>query len=396
MARIDFIFFDAGEGHRSTANALYQVIEKQSFWQPRMVNIHETKILDSIDMFYGMTGIRGTDIYNLMLKKGWTRLDPLYLFLSKLSIRHKHSAIVSLLENYWLENQPDLVVSCIPIVNRVLWESLQKVIPATPFVTILTDFADCPPNYWIEPQEQFLICPTERAVEQARSLGYREEFIFRTSGLVINPQFYEPITVDRRIERQKLGLEPDLSTGLVMFGGQGSTVMLEIAECLERSPLKLQLIFLCGRNQKLATTLRRSKSRLPRFVETFTSEIPYYMHLSDFLIGKPGNISISEAVAMKLPVITECNISTLMQERYCSQWIVDNKVGIVIRNFRNIDRAVAELIQPKNLASYRANAATLNNQAVFEIPNILQQIIVKTGSVKPTSFKRGIHATRLF
>ncbi|MEH2082360.1 MAG: hypothetical protein V7K89_20965 [Nostoc sp.] len=76
--------------------------------------------------------------------------------------------MIALLESHWQKNQPDLVVSCIPFYNRVLRESLQKAKPTTPFVTILTNFADSPPQYWIEPQEQFLICPTEQAVEQAR------------------------------------------------------------------------------------------------------------------------------------------------------------------------------------------------------------------------------------
>ena len=39
---------------------------------------------------------------------------------------------------------------------------------------------------------------------------------------------------------------------LVLFGGYGSKVMLEIAERLDRSKLDLQLIFICGRNEKLA------------------------------------------------------------------------------------------------------------------------------------------------
>lgn len=371
MKKIDLIFFDAGAGHRSTANALEQVIKKQYSLHPQLLNICEAGMLKSIEMSYR----RGNDIYNLMLKKGWTILDPLYLTLAKLKLRHNHSAGVSFLESYWRENQPDLVVSCIPLFNRMLWESLQKAMPTTPLVTILLDFADCPPNYWIEPQKQFLICPSERTVEQAIALGHQKERIFRISGRVIDPRFYQPITVDRRIERQRLGLEPDLPTGLVMFGGYGSTVMIEIAKYLEYSSLKLQLIFICGRNEKLASTLRSSQSRLPRFVETFTSEIPYYMHLCDFFIGKPGSGTIGEAVAMKLPVITECNVSTLVQERTTCEWIVNNQVGIVVRNFRNIDKAVAELIQPENLARYRANTASLNNQAVFEVVDILSRIL---------------------
>lgn len=284
MTRIDLIFYGGGGGHRSTATALSQVIEKQQpSWQPRLVNIEKTGIIEQADMFYRMTGLNGNDIYNLLLKKGWTFLTPLLRSLAKLNIRQNSSELIALLESHWRKNQPDLVVSCIPFYNRVLRESLQKAIPKTPFVTILIDFADCPPNFWIEPQEQFLICPTEQAVEQARAFGHQEKRIFRTSGVVINPRFYETITVDRRIERQRLGLAPDLPTGLVLFGGYGSKVMLEIAKRLECFQDKLQLMFICGRNEELASALRQSQGFQKRFVTTFTEDIRYYMHLASTL-----------------------------------------------------------------------------------------------------------------
>jgi UDP-N-acetylglucosamine:LPS N-acetylglucosamine transferase len=103
-----------------------------------------------------------------------------------------------------------------------------------------------------------------------------------------------------------------------------------------------------------------------------------YMQIADFFIGKPGPGSVSEALAMKLPVIVECNAWTLPQERYNAEWIVEMQVGIVLRNFRKIDEAVARLIEPSALSLYRANAAAINNRAVFEIPGILEQILERS------------------
>ena len=90
----------------------------------------------------------------------------------------------------------------------------------------------------------------------------------------------------------------------------------------------------------------------PRFIEGFTSEIPYYMHLSDFFIGKPGPGSISEALAMKLPVIVESNAWTLPQERYNTEWVREHGVGVVLPNFRGISAPVSELLG--SLDEYRA------------------------------------------
>jgi 1,2-diacylglycerol 3-beta-galactosyltransferase len=373
MKKIYFTIYDMGAGHRSTANALKEVIEQQKLpWKVEVVEVFQE--------VFGTT--RPQFVYNnWVLKKKWAKLinDPLSVPLFKLEIRLRHRAWRKRLQQYWREHQPDLVVSLMPLVNRVLCKSLRAELPETPFVTLPIDLADSPPQFWIEQQEQFFICPTERMVEQAQQFGYREEQIFRTSGVVINPQFYEPIAVDRRIEKQRLGLDPDLPTALIMFGGHGSNAMIEIAQCLERSQQKLQLIFICGRNEKLANALRASQSHLLRFVEGFTDRIPYYMYLSDFFIGKPGPGAISEALVMKLPVITDCNALTLFTERYNAQWVVERGVGIVVRDFRHVDRAVAELLQPENFARYQANAAVLNNQGVFEVVDILARIL-KTSS----------------
>jgi UDP-N-acetylglucosamine:LPS N-acetylglucosamine transferase len=377
MKKVDFIFFDAGGGHRSAAMALQQVITQQGRpWEIRMVNLQEQ--LDTLDIFRRITGIRLQDYYNLMLKKRWTLGSGELLKGLHIVIRMFQPKLVRLLCGFWRAGQPDMVVSLIPNFNRALKLSLEAALPGTPLVTILTDIADYPPHFWIERQEQYLNCGSDRAVAQAQELGHAASRILRTSGMILNPRFYEPIDADRGAQRQRLGLDPHFPTGLVLFGGEGSAVMLEIARRLEAAARPLQLILICGRNQKLAATLRATPARIPMFVEGFTREVPYYMHLSDFFIGKPGPGSISEAIAMKLPVIVERNAWNLPQERYNCEWVREQDVGLVLSNFRRIGAAVGELLEPATYARMRANAAKQSNQAVFEIPDMLEAIMAGT------------------
>jgi UDP-N-acetylglucosamine:LPS N-acetylglucosamine transferase len=225
-------------------------------------------------------------------------------------------------------------------------------------------------------QDQYFVCGTAKAVEQARSLGHTDDRIFTTSGMILRPNFYEPVKVDRAVERARLGLHPTRPTGLVLFGGQGSKVMLEISERLRDT----QLILICGRNQKLAERLKAQRAGAPRFIEGFTQEVPYYMYLSDFFIGKPGPGSISEAVAMKLPVIVERpNAFTLPQERYNPTWVREHHAGMVVENFRGIAGAVKELLA--SLDSYRESVSRIENRAVFEIPGILATILEKKATL---------------
>jgi 1,2-diacylglycerol 3-beta-galactosyltransferase len=374
VKKLDFIFFDAGGGHRSAATALQQVIARQGRpWEVRMVNLQEQ--LDALDVFRRLTGIRLQDIYNLLLKKGWTLGSAELLKGLHLVIRLFQPALVRMLRDFWLRSRPDLVVSLVPNFNRALGLSLESALPGTPLVTILTDLADYPPHFWIERQRQYLVCGSDRAVQQARGLGHPDRRIFRASGMILNPRFYEPVSVDRSAERRRLGLDPELPTGLVLFGGEGSMVMLEIARRLQSAARPLQLILICGRNEKLAAQLRAMRSRIAMFVEGFTREVPYYMRLADFFIGKPGPGSISEALAMQLPVIVECNAWTLPQERYNTDWVRERQVGLVLPDFHRIAPAVEQLLEPETYARLRANAAAQNNRAVFEIPDMLETIL---------------------
>jgi len=372
MKKLDFIYFDAGGGHRAAADALRQVMERQQRpFEIRMVNLQE--LLDGLDVFRKVTGLRLEDCYNLMLKKGWTLGSAQLTAGLHLVIRLFHGQQVRMLTAFWRQSRPDMVVSLVPNFNLALFESLRVALPGVPMATILTDIADYPPHFWMEPQAQHWICGSDKAVEQALAMGHSEEMVHRVSGMILNPRFYDiqPLCeVERAEAREALGFDPQQPVGLVLFGGQGATVMRQIAE---RLPDR-QLILICGHNQKLRARLEGLRHPAAMFVEDFTKEVPRYMQLADYFIGKPGPGSLSEAAEMKLPVIVERNAWTLPQERYNAEWVREQGIGIVLPDFRGIGRAVEELLEPAAWERFRAATRRIHNRAVFEIPDILERI----------------------
>ena len=292
-------------------------------------------------------------------------------------IRTYHPAQVRLLTAFWKERRPRLVVSLIPNFNRALFQSLASAAPGVPMVTILTDLADYPPHFWIENQKQYFICGTHRARAQALQMGHPEARVFQVSGMILRPEFYEPQLAHPAEERKRLGLDPELPTGLVLFGGEGSNVMYSIAKRLGNSRTDLQLIMLCGRNQKLRARLQSLKTRNKVHVEGFTKDIPRFMHLADFFVGKPGPGSISESLKMNLPVIVERNSWTLPQERYNADWVKENGVGVVVDNLTEIETTVSNLLANGRLKALRRNITCVENRAVFEIPPILDKILAE-------------------
>ena len=368
--RLDIAFFDAGGGHRAAANALKLSIERGGKpWNVRIVNLQET--LDELDIFRKTTGVRMQDIYNHLLRKGWTLGSELLIGPMHGVIRLYHRPAVKMLAEFWRRDTPELLVSVVPNLNRALFEAYRQVVPDGRMVTILTDLADYPPHFWIEKQDQWFICGTDRAVEQAREQGHRPERVLRASGMILHPRFYEVPQIDRRAELARLGLDPNKLTGLVLFGGFGSFRMVDIAEKVSEAKLDIQLIFICGKNEKLRQRLKGMKLSFPAYIEGFTSEVPHYMSLADFFVGKPGPGSISEALHLGLPVIVERNAWTLPQERYNTDWVRENNVGLVIDNFDNIVPAIREM----KIDCLRANTKKLNNRAVFEIPEMLEGLL---------------------
>jgi len=376
--RIHLVFFDAGGGHRNAATALQVQIERQGLpLDVSLVNLQE--VLDPLDILRKLTGIRIQDMYNKMLRHGWTLGSPQLMRVLQLVVRSYHGPSVKVLEKFWHESAPDMVVSLVPHFNRAMRESFDRAFPGRPFVTVLTDLADYPKHFWIESQPQYLVCGTERAVQQARELGHLDGAVFQTSGMILHPRFYEPEQYDRIAERKKLGLDPDLPVGIVLFGGYGPSKMLQMLRQINQSSLPVQLILICGKNEKLAQALRREQSRIPIHVEGFTTQIPYFMALSDFFIGKPGPGSISEALSRHLPVIIDCNAWTLPQERYNAEWVRERHAGMVVRSFNGIDASVKELLA--SLDSYRESVAHNENRAVFEIPQMLAEILEKNATL---------------
>jgi 1,2-diacylglycerol 3-beta-galactosyltransferase len=193
--------------------------------------------------------------------------------------------------------------------------------------------------------------------------------------MIMRPEFHLDVPFEREAERTRVGLDARTPTGLVLFGGTGSRVMKRIAAALPETPL----ILMCGRNEALADRLRaqpRAPGDAARVVVGHTPDVAHWMRMADFFIGKPGPGSLSEAVQMGLPVIVTRNAWTMPQERWNTDWVRQNGVGLVLRSFREVRGAVAELTA--HAPAYRERVARVDNRAVFDVPDILERILQQT------------------
>ena len=326
--------------------------------------------------------------YNARLARGWTVGLEQELKLLQAGIRMLHPTLVRRLQQHWARSEPDLVVSLVPNFNRAIGESLASTLPGVPFMTVLTDLADLPPSFWIEPSvNPHVVCGTDRAVAQALASGCRPDQVHRVSGMILHPEFHDPCTVDRHAERTQLGLDPAALTGVVMFGGHGSAEMIEVAQALPELPL----ILLCGHNRRLAARLRALPARAPRVVVGFTQDVRRWLQLGDFFVGKPGPGSLSEAIQCGLPVVLTRNRRTMPQERFNTVWVQQQGVGLVIRRYAELP-AVVETLSAQ-LPRLRDHVQAQHNEAVFEVMDLIARVLdgAQHGSPCPESFTASLN-----
>src|SRR5215472_11366078 len=203
MRKIVIPFTKGGGGHRAAANAMLHVIERQGHrWRIELLDVD--KVLRPLDPFFWVFRIEGCEIYNWLLRQGWTFGSEILIRIMQAEYRIVHPFQVRIFRRRWRELKPDLVLSVMPHINRAIYDSLRQGTSATPLATLLTDIADLPPRYWFERQDQHFICGSERAIEQGRAIVGPNSHLWRVSGMVIHPKFYETRTIDRKALQEQL------------------------------------------------------------------------------------------------------------------------------------------------------------------------------------------------
>jgi 1,2-diacylglycerol 3-beta-galactosyltransferase len=371
-ATVDLVYFHAGGGHRAAARALQsRLAVSHPHWTVRLVDLFQ--VLDPQQRFRRLTGFAPEAYYNKRLSTGFTLGLASELRLLQAMIRLGHDTMVERLEDHWRRSPPNLVVSLVPNFNRAMGQGIRALAAPTPFVTVMTDLADHPPHFWVEPGfTEHLVCGTDHAVAQALEQGISASRIHRVSGMLLSAGFYTPTADDRAARRLSLGLDPHAPVGVVMFGGHGSRAMKRIATALDDLPL----ILLCGHNEALRRTLAELPARAPRHVLGFTDEVVQWMRLADYFIGKPGPGSVSEALHCGLPLIVTRNAWTMPQERWNTQWVREQGLGVVLPAFTQVRSGVETILA--DLPRWRQRVARIDNQALFEVPRILQRLLEGT------------------
>lgn len=145
------------------------------------------------------------------------------------------------------------------------------------------------------------------------------------TGIPIDPAFArKPSRQDARL---KHGLSPDMITVLVSAGGFGVGPMEMLISSIDEVQTPIQMVVICGKNEKLKDDIGKLKTRHAKKVVGFTKEMDSYMAASDILVGKAGGLTSSEAFAQGL-ILVVVNPVPGQEERNSDHFLEE---GIALR-----------------------------------------------------------------
>jgi len=369
---------DAGGGHRAAARALVAAAaEMRAPFRLRVENLQE--ILAPLDPLRRLTGVSLEALYNLILRGHWTVLLVPLLRVMHGAIAVRRRALQRAVREHLAARPPAAVLSVLPNFNGVVRDAWREVRPGAPFVVLLTDFADFPPRFWIEPGIGRVIVGSAEAAAQAGRVGLPAERVSRVSGMVLNPSFYGRGGPEARERvRRELRLGDDF-TVVLLYGGKGSPEMEPLTSRLLESGPGRRVIAIAGDNPKLLAKLEALKPRASGRLHCagFTDRVAEYLAAADLLVTKPGPGSLAEAFHQGVAVVVVRDRSTIPQERYNTRFVEEHGLGVVVPRWSDIPQTVLALARDRErLGRLRANVEALaENRAVYEVIRILAREI---------------------
>jgi 1,2-diacylglycerol 3-beta-galactosyltransferase len=351
------------------------VLEAHGGYRVTLVNPYR-EILTDLDPFARWTGRTVEETYNaVILGGGRTGLFCLGFFaLSAVSVAALRRTGRRAFARLWGKTKPDLVVSVLPVLNPAMIDSLKTWRGGTvPFAIMMTDWAELLPFVWFPRGSGYAaIAGTQPGLARLRAKRHPQDRTFATGGLLIRPEFLEPLPDDPGAERAALGLEPERPTIVVTYGGHGSPRMVALARALAEAGVGLQVIFLCGRNEAIVEELQAADLPFPHLIRGYCEDIHRYMAVADVFVGKAGPQSVSEALALGLPVLID-GWRVLPQERALTRWIRVSGVGTTFRRASGfVRKAEALAARPR---PYEARAAARTNTAARDLVRIVQTLL---------------------
>ncbi len=204
------------------------------------------------------------------------------------------------------------------------------------------------------------------------------------SGIPIDPVFASP--KDKTEMRLKYGLTPDVPAILISAGGFGVGRVSQIVESLLDLKHPAQILAICGRNADLQKSIEKTAARISADSKLsikaigFTTDIDEYMAASDILLGKPGGLTSSEALARGLAFVIVNPIPG--QEERNSDHLLEQGAAVRCNNLPVLAYKIDRLLDdPANLKRMQVAACCMARpRAAYDIVSSFESLAARNNT----------------
>ena len=245
------------------------------------------------------------------------------------------------LEKFFLSERPDVIVSTHFFASEVASTLKAKRKLKTHLLTVVTDFVVH--SVWMATQTDRYVVGAEDARDALMRRGVPGEKI-SLLGIPIDPLFER--VEDRTALSKKIGADPELFTVLIVSGGFGVGPIENLVSHLSRHS-RLQLLVVCGHNLSLYRRLTSQTASVRKRVHLFefVDNMHELMSISDCMISKSGGLTMSEALAKRLPPFILYPIPG--QEGGNRDVLVRHHAALPVKNIRDLEKRFSDLAQLK-------------------------------------------------
>ena len=224
---------------------------------------------------------------------------------------------------------------------------------SVPTIGVPTDFGVH--DFWIQPGIDSY-CVAHDSVANLESVERTQVMV---SGIPLSPWFRDPPTMLQA--RQQLGLDPARPVVLVQGGGLGLGVDA-VARRLVSGTRNAQIVALAGRNADAHAAAGALAARFPHRLRAcnWTDRIELFLRAADIVVGKPGGMTVAEALACGRPLLATRSLRG--QEGFNVGFLERHGVGWLVSEQELVTRVESLLAYPAELARIQEHAASLGRR----------------------------------
>ena len=346
MKKVLILTVTAGNGHNACAKSVKAKLEKEGKDEV------EVKVVDLLKSFSSPINVWTADKgYSFAVSKALWIYNVIFDILkdSKPENRYKCSAqscavstVTGLLKEI-MDFQPD-VIYCTHFYAGIALTDIKLVYKLPCKIIISSLDYEYSPFWQASIGVDYFTVPNEDFIDECLTLGFKREQIL-PYGLPVDER--TALKIDKSQARQILGIDNNIFTIMVMFGGGywagGFEIFKNLLKALKGK--KAQIIMINGKNKKSFNKIEKMKfpENLKVLNVGFTDKIPLYMSASDIIINKAGGPSLTEMINQELPMIITEKIPA--QEKYNLEYMKTKGTTLSFKNEKELKKNVISLME---------------------------------------------------